>query len=258
MTLILHCQEMSQRNRTNRMSMCLSIPLPILDDNDGEIVDSIMCEEETEDESITNLEKFLSLRKSGEISRITPNTLTNLMKMVEKSPNYSLVILDFRYWYEFEGGCIKGALNIDSPQRFIPQFFEHPKKNTIIIFHCEFSSCRGPDMEYDRSLNKYPNLYYNDIFILDGGYNTFYTQFPDYCDGGYVPMHSEPYKSNGILTAAHSNFKLQVNEFREKMKKDLFHSPKSQYHIPHHQDYGTPHESRKRRKVASPSQIRCP
>ena len=51
----------------------------------------------------------------------------------------------------------------------------------VLIFHCEFSSERGPKMyrflrEQDRELNKdsYPKLNYPEVYVLEGGYKAFY------------------------------------------------------------------------------------
>jgi hypothetical protein len=58
------------------------------------------------------------------------------------------------------------------------------KKRTIIIFHCEFSSERGPSLlrflrNQDRTLNEhsYPNLFYPELYLLEGGYKSFYEKF---------------------------------------------------------------------------------
>ena len=49
------------------------------------------------------------------------------------------------------------------------------QKRTILVFHCEFSSERGPrQLRYlracDRTRNPYPKLHYPEIYLLYGGY----------------------------------------------------------------------------------------
>ena len=55
----------------------------------------------------------------------------------------------------------------------------------VIIFHCEFSQKRGPRAlrmlrEIDRQLNynDFPNLYYPEVYILEGGYSNFFRHYP--------------------------------------------------------------------------------
>lgn len=62
-------------------------------------------------------------------------------------------IIDCRYDYEYRGGHIRGAMNISDPNYIVERFFSEgiisPNKSyktTAIIFHCEFSSERGPNM----------------------------------------------------------------------------------------------------------------
>ena len=66
-----------------------------------------------------------------------------------------------------------------------PRTATDPDKRCIVIFHCEFSSERGPTLSrflrnQDRLRNNdsYPNLYYPEIYLLEGGYKAFYEQFP--------------------------------------------------------------------------------
>lgn len=58
---------------------------------------------------------------------------------------------------------------------------EDPNKRVVLIFHCEFSSERGPKMsrflrKSDRQANKdcYPHLYYPELYLLDGGYKVYF------------------------------------------------------------------------------------
>jgi hypothetical protein len=57
-------------------------------------------------------------------------------------------------------------------------------KDTVFIFYCEFSQKRGPKMyrylrKLDRQINlcSYPNLFYPNIYVLEGGYKRFYNYF---------------------------------------------------------------------------------
>jgi len=69
-------------------------------------------------------------------------------------------------------------------------------KNLVIIFHCEFSSKRGPSLYrylrgVDRNMHQhcYPELYYTDLYVLEGGYKKFYEQHVEYCfPAAYVEM----------------------------------------------------------------------
>ncbi|XP_070657269.1 M-phase inducer phosphatase 2 isoform X5 [Bos indicus] len=73
-------------------------------------------------------------------------------------------------------------------------------KRIILIFHCEFSSERGPRMcrfirERDRASNDYPSLYYPEMYILKGGYKDFFPQHPTFCEPqDYRPMNHEDFK----------------------------------------------------------------
>mmetsp|Transcript_152 Transcript_152/g.113 ORF Transcript_152/g.113 Transcript_152/m.113 type:complete len:97 (+) Transcript_152:230-520(+) len=96
-------------------------------------------------------------------------------------------------------------MNVGSPSELEALFFRDKsrieqimKDNKAIVFHCEFSQKRGPAMyrtlrELDRNLHLsfYPQVFYTEIYLLEGGYQRFYNEFPHYCDGGYVPMLEE-------------------------------------------------------------------
>ncbi|KAI1887022.1 hypothetical protein AGOR_G00201760 [Albula goreensis] len=84
----------------------------------------------------------------------------------------------------------------------------------VIVFHCEFSTERGPRLyrylrEMDRSLNVYPQLLYPELYILGGGYREFFSQCPALCDpSSYVPM-------------LHRDFREQLRRFRTKRRSRL-------------------------------------
>ena len=120
------------------------------------------------------------------------------------------IIIDARYPYEFEGGHIKNAQNLYLKDQIFDYLFKEIKKvedsskRLVVIFHCEFSSERGPrlmrDMrEKDRTINKhcYPNLHYPEIYLLEGGYKNFYETYADCClPKSYKPMLHDEHKND--------------------------------------------------------------
>ena len=88
---------------------------------------------------------------------ITAETLQKILtNQHEHSTYYSeVVIVDCRYKYEYEGGHIKNAININSEEVARETFFssltfdEGSRERTrkkLIVLHCEFSSIRAPTM----------------------------------------------------------------------------------------------------------------
>uniref|UniRef100_A0A8C3TSP6 M-phase inducer phosphatase n=1 Tax=Catharus ustulatus TaxID=91951 RepID=A0A8C3TSP6_CATUS len=126
------------------------------------------------------------------------------------------VIIDCRYPYEYEGGHIKGAINLhmeEEVQNFLLKKPIQPSENkrVIVVFHCEFSSERGPRMcrfvrEQDRLSNEYPNLHYPELYVLKGGYKDFFSRCQSFCEPqSYRPMH-------------HKDFKEDLKRFRTKSR----------------------------------------
>ncbi|XP_055954624.1 M-phase inducer phosphatase 1-A-like [Patella vulgata] len=132
------------------------------------------------------------------------NQLTDLFGGEYNQFHTSFTIIDCRYPYEYNGGHIQGAVNIYTKQS-IDVLLQRSEKNRpqILIFHCEFSSQRAPTLlrylrSQDRVLNSqnYPRLYYPEVYILHGGYKTFYEHNQDLCHpSSYVPMLHEDYRS---------------------------------------------------------------
>lgn len=154
--------------------------------------------------------------------RINADTLKDIICDRVLEPWYeSYTIIDNRFDYEFEGGHIKDALNISSSNdletRLLHGEYECVKP-TLLIFHCEFSSRRGPTLashlrSCDRKINRdeYPRLYYPDIVILDGGYKSFYDKFPTLCfPQDYVTMNS----SENLLRCEN-----ELDKFRSDSKR---------------------------------------
>ncbi|XP_071416472.1 M-phase inducer phosphatase 1 [Pithys albifrons albifrons] len=117
------------------------------------------------------------------------------------------VIIDCRYPYEYEGGHIKGAINLHMEEDVENFLLKKPiepagNKRVIVVFHCEFSSERGPRMcrfvrEQDRLSNEYPNLHYPELYVLKGGYKDFFSRCRSFCEPqSYRPMHHEDFKED--------------------------------------------------------------
>ena len=126
-----------------------------------------------------------------------------------------IIIFDARFDYEFKGGHIISAINVLT-QAQIQSLFERYRsvgENVLVVFHCEFSRSRGPALmqsfrEFDRQVNfaSYPNVCFPNICLLEGGYKQFYTEVPELCTGGYVPMRDKKHVVNGDLRRSHSAY----------------------------------------------------
>ncbi|XP_051883638.1 cell division cycle 25 homolog d [Pristis pectinata] len=116
------------------------------------------------------------------------------------------VIVDCRYPYEYEGGHIKGALNLYTEEQLVSTFFppqlspDPARRRTVIVFHCEFSSQRAPKVcrslrRLDRNVNVYPRLCFPELYILKDGYKHFFQQFETLCEPrGYIRMLHKDYR----------------------------------------------------------------
>ncbi|XP_050071857.1 uncharacterized protein LOC126559727 [Anopheles maculipalpis] len=145
-----------------------------------------------------------------DLKSISGETMARLVRGDYNDKIASCKIIDCRYPYEFEGGHIRGAKNLYTQDQIIDELIksksETPKvlaggqdgtmRRHIIVFHCEFSSERGPKLSrflrnYDRILNadSYPALHYPEIYLLHGGYKEFFKAHAELCDPvAYRPM----------------------------------------------------------------------
>ena len=133
------------------------------------------------------------------IKRITPQTMVDLLQGKHQNIENMLVV-DCRYPYEYHGGHLPSALNVNTlsaiDELLFSQRADHGQKR-VIVFHCEFSSERAPRMALhvrsrDRLLHasQYPLLSYPQMYVLEGGYKRFWQEFPEWTEprGHYVPM----------------------------------------------------------------------
>lgn len=94
--------------------------------------------------------------KQRDLTCISVHTMAKLVNGDFKNTVNSFRVIDCRYPYEFEGGHIRGAENLYTEDDVYRALMStktetatvepvEPKRN-IIIFHCEFSSHRGPKL----------------------------------------------------------------------------------------------------------------
>jgi len=145
--------------------------------------------------------EILKNTSQPELNCLCPTTVAKLVQGQFKELYELIVIIDCRFEYEYLGGHIKGALNFpkedDIDKYFIKnnQYHKYGEK-LCLVFHCEYSSHRGPKSykrvrSSDRKLNEpnYPDLFYPEMYLLEGGYKQFYKDYPELCEPqGYVEM----------------------------------------------------------------------
>ncbi|OCH95193.1 hypothetical protein OBBRIDRAFT_611028 [Obba rivulosa] len=155
------------------------------------------------------------VREDG-LMRISCKTLDDLLDGVYNDEIERFHIIDCRFDYEYNGGHIPSAVNINTTagveeyllgskaSKPIPSTSGDLGKKTILIFHCEFSVKRAPTFakhlrSKDRSLNGhvYPRIYYPEVYILEGGYSQYYSESPLRCQPcGYVRMDDPHYAAS--------------------------------------------------------------
>lgn len=150
-----------------------------------------------------------------DLKNISCETLARLLRGEFAELASRFKIIDCRYPYEFDGGHIRGAFNLYTREQIKEAFPaskeqqatpEKEDERNIYVFHCEFSSERGPKLlrflrKTDRSLHthNYPTLDYPELYLLHNGYKEFYSCYADLCEPcNYVPMlapaHNEEYR----------------------------------------------------------------
>ena len=150
------------------------------------------------------LPHFFQEGQPDSIPRITKHTLLQILDGSFDCQYDQRMVIDCRFEYEFEGGHIDGAVNYNDKELLTSQLFEasFPGK-TLLVFHCEYSAHRAPIMarhvrKQDRATNaeQYPKLTYPEVYILDGGYSSFFAEHRGRCfPQNYVEMDAEEHAS---------------------------------------------------------------
>uniref|UniRef100_K1QJR9 M-phase inducer phosphatase n=1 Tax=Magallana gigas TaxID=29159 RepID=K1QJR9_MAGGI len=173
--------------------------------------------------------------KHADLKSITTDTVSKLLRGDYDDVIGSYQIIDCRYPYEYEGGHVKGAVNLykemdaETILNFKERQEESEGKRHILIFYCEFSSERGPKMyrnvrKADRALNQdnYPRLNYPEMYLIHNGYKCFFETQKTMCEPQeYKPMlHKEHAQDLRHFRAKSKSF--TVGEKRKKASRLSF------------------------------------
>lgn len=135
----------------------------------------------------------LAPSRHQDLRAIDSSTLKRLLNGEFSDSVTSFKIIDCRYPYEYQGGHIAGAVNLythDQCSALLEEIRRNAlaEKPSILIFHCEFSAERGPNLyrhlrQEDRKFNAnmYPALCFPEMYILEGGYRKFYEENSSMC-----------------------------------------------------------------------------
>lgn len=105
-------------------------------------LDSIMDIDDTPDLQLPH-----EYKDQESIPRITKETMVDILDGKYQHCYEQSLIVDCRFEYEFEGGHIDGAVNYNNKEEMAKKLFERPVVGkTLIIFHCEYSVQRAPDV----------------------------------------------------------------------------------------------------------------
>ena len=136
------------------------------------------------------------------LPRITKETMIDVLDGKYTHCYDASMVIDCRFEYEYKGGHIDGAINFNNKEELASKLFDQPgSQRTLLVFHCEYSAHRAPiAARYirgeDRASNahQYPKLTYPEIYILDGGYSTFFKEHKIRCfPQSYVEMNDKAY-----------------------------------------------------------------
>jgi M-phase inducer tyrosine phosphatase len=170
----------------------------------GTTLPSIM---DIEPEHIPQLPHFVLDDRPGDLPRISKETLIGVLDGNFNQHYEKLLVIDCRFEYEYNGGHINGAVNFNDKEELSSQLFDvEPTSKALLIFHCEYSAHRAPIMakfirNKDRAVNaeRYPGLTYPELYILDGGYSSFFKDYRPRCfPQNYVEMEAASERSSSV------------------------------------------------------------
>ncbi|KAK8797405.1 hypothetical protein WA158_004613 [Blastocystis sp. Blastoise] len=173
----------------------------------------------------------------SDINEINISEMQSILSHSKNDANAQLTIVDCRYSYEYEGGHVINAKNYETfdtlCSELIPQL--NSTKINIILFYCEYSQVRAPEMWkrfrlHDRkflNVDSYPSLSYPYIYVIKGGYKAIYESLPSLCvPHQYISMNDPLY---------HEQFKQKCSSyvdtyiFRRPKKTNTLHKVPCSY-----------------------------
>ncbi|EFW21920.1 cell division cycle- protein [Coccidioides posadasii str. Silveira] len=150
-----------------------------------------------------HLPHFIPEDGPDQLPRVESSVLVDIINGKYNDCYDKIMIIDCRFEYEYEGGHIHGALNYTDKEHLAAELFDQePKPSTALIFHCEYSAHRAPIMakyirHKDRAVNVdiYPKLTYPEMYILNGGYSSFFAEHRALCyPQNYVEMSAKEHE----------------------------------------------------------------
>eukprot|EP01105_Mastigella_eilhardi_P020422 TRINITY_DN4864_c0_g1_i1.p2 TRINITY_DN4864_c0_g1~~TRINITY_DN4864_c0_g1_i1.p2 ORF type:complete len:163 (+),score=48.02 TRINITY_DN4864_c0_g1_i1:276-764(+) len=131
---------------------------------------------------------------SPPMSSITCEQLAQLLLLQEEEgrcgTSREVLVVDCRFPFEYEGGHVRGAVNLFTEAHVRDYFFFGGAASVArvaagpyltVVLYCEFSSHRAPKCaqylrSLDRKLNllRYPLVSYPRVLLLRGGYSSFF------------------------------------------------------------------------------------
>lgn len=184
------CPVQRPRKQFRRSNSMFEHPADIMKQDKKEFsqcgLQSIMDVDDTHKQVLPH--HFPSDSRDG-LPRISQETMLDVLDGKYKPHFDETVVVDCRFEYEFQGGHVDGAINRNDKKMLATELFAREcQTKMLLILHCEFSVHRAPLVaehirREDRRKNEenYPHLSYPEVYILEGGYHSFFQNHSARC-----------------------------------------------------------------------------
>jgi M-phase inducer tyrosine phosphatase len=195
---------MRPRKQCRRSLSMFEHPADVIAEKEAKVSTNAPLQSISDIESSPSLQlpHFVPEEKADNLPRINKSTFIELLDGKFNDRFDHIMVVDCRFEYEYEGGHINGALNYNDKNQLAGDLFRSVKPRTALVLHCEYSAHRAPIMakfirHHDRAVNvdTYPHLTYPDMYILDGGYSSFFAEHRSLCyPQNYVEMNAKEHE----------------------------------------------------------------